>query len=158
MTLLRDGKEVTVTAKVGELPDDQQVASADSKAAKPDETTKPTAISGLGLSLAPITPDAKDNISSAPDQKGVVVTDVAPDGTAADRGLKPGDVIVEVQQEPVSIPPTSEPRRQCAQAEPQVGADADPAPGQPAMGAGAAGVGRQERKPGVRWMSLVSDQ
>ena len=29
---------------------------------------------------------------------------MAPDGNAAGRGLKPGDVIVEVQQEPVSNP------------------------------------------------------
>jgi serine protease Do len=104
VTLLRDGKEVTVTAKVGELPDDQQVASADSKEAKPDDTTKPTAIAGLGLSLAPITPDAKDKYQLGANQKGVVVTDVAQDGPAANRGLKPGDVIVEVQQEPVGTP------------------------------------------------------
>ncbi|HLB98382.1 MAG TPA: DegQ family serine endoprotease [Acetobacteraceae bacterium] len=104
VTLMRDGKLTTVTAKVGELPDDQQVASADGKAAKPDDTTKPTAIAGLGLSLAPITPDAKDKYQLGANQKGVVVTDVAPDGPAATRGLKPGDVIVEVQQEPVSTP------------------------------------------------------
>jgi serine protease Do len=104
VTLLRDGKEVTVTAKVGELPDDQQIASADSKGAKPEDTTKPTAIAGLGLSLAPITPDAKDKYQLGANQKGVVVTDVTPDSPAANRGLKPGDVIVEVQQEPVSTP------------------------------------------------------
>ena len=104
VTLLRAGKQVTVTAKVGELPDDQQIASVDSKPAKPAETTKPTAIAGLGLSLSPITPDAKDKYQLGANQKGVVVTDVTPDGPAANRGLKPGDVIVEVQQEPVSTP------------------------------------------------------
>ena len=104
VTLLRDGKEVTVTAKVGELPDDQQLASTDSKDTKPSDTAKPTAISGLGLSLTPITPDAKDKYQLGASQKGVVITDVAPDGPAANRGLKPGDVIVEVQQEPVSTP------------------------------------------------------
>jgi serine protease Do len=103
--LQRDGKEVTVTAKVGELPDDQQLASADSKdAGKPDTANKPTAIAGLGLSLAPITSDTKDKYQLGANQKGVVVTDVAPDSPAANRGLKPGDVIVEVQQEPVSTP------------------------------------------------------
>jgi serine protease Do len=104
VVLMRDGKQVTVTAKVGELPDDQQVASADSKAAKPDEATKPTTIAGLGLSLAPITADTKDKYQLGASQKGVVITEVAPDGPAANRGLKPGDVIVEVQQEPVSSP------------------------------------------------------
>ena len=104
VTLLRDGKEITVTAKVGELPDDQQLASADSKGGKPEDTAKPTAIAGLGLSLAPITPEAKDKYQLGASQKGVVVTEVTPDGPAANRGLKPGDVIVEVQQEPVSTP------------------------------------------------------
>jgi serine protease Do len=105
VTLLRDGKEVTVTAKVGELPDDQQIASAESKAGgKADDATKPTAIAGLGLSLAPITPDIKDKYQLGANQKGVVVTDVTPDGPAASRGMKPGDVVVEVQQEPVSTP------------------------------------------------------
>jgi serine protease Do len=104
VVLMRDGKQITVTAKVGELPDDQQIASADSKATKPADTTTPTAIAGLGLSLAPITPDAKDKYQLGANQKGVVVTDVTPDGAAASRGLKPGDVIVEVQQEPVNTP------------------------------------------------------
>ncbi len=103
VTLLRDGKELTVTAKVGELPDDKQAAAADTKAPKPD-VSKPTPIAGLGLSLAPITPDAKDKYQLGANQKGVVVTDVTPDGAAAARGLKPGDVIVEVQQEPVTTP------------------------------------------------------
>ncbi len=103
--LMRDGKQMTVNAKVGELPDDQQIASADSKpGSKPPDATKPTAIAGLGLSLAPITPDTKDKYQLGADQKGVVVTDVTPDSPAANRGLKSGDVIVEVQQEPVTTP------------------------------------------------------
>jgi serine protease Do len=103
VVLLRDGKEITVTAKVGELPEDQKLASteAPSKTAEPG---KPTPIAGLGLSIAPITPDLKDKYQLGANQKGVVVTDIAPDGPAAARGLKPGDVIVEVQQEPVATP------------------------------------------------------
>ena len=33
-----------------------------------------------------------------------MITDVAPDGVAASRGLKPGDVIVEIQQQAVTSP------------------------------------------------------
>jgi serine protease Do len=101
--LWRDGKEVTVQATLAEKPDDQtQVASA-TPDAKP-EAPKPTEIAGLGLKLAPIAQDTKDKFSLNPDQKGVVITDVTPDSPAAERGLKPGDVIVEVQQEPVGSP------------------------------------------------------
>ena len=65
---------------------------------------KPTEISGLGLKLAPITQEMKDKFSLGADQKGVVITDVAPNSSAADRGLKAGDVIVEVQQGEVTSP------------------------------------------------------
>ncbi len=103
VVLWRDGKQVTVQASVGELPDDVQQAAATAPA--PERTPNRTAeISGLGARLAPITDDLRDKFKLSQDQKGVVVTDVAPDGNAAGRGLKPGDVIVEVQQEPVASP------------------------------------------------------
>ncbi len=103
--LWRDGKQQTVTAKVGELPDDQtQVASADTKTPAAAAATRPTEISGLGLKLAPIDQATRDKFHLADDQKGVVVTDVSPNGAAADRGVKSGDVIMEVQQQPVTSP------------------------------------------------------
>ncbi len=101
--LWRDGKQVTVQASVGELPDEvQQVAATSAPTRTPGSRT--AEISGLGARLAPITDDLRDKFKLSQDQKGVVVTDVMPDGTAAGRGLKPGDVIVEVQQEPVTNP------------------------------------------------------
>jgi serine protease Do len=105
VTLWRDGKEMTVNAKLGELPDDQKLASATpgTPGAKP-EATKPTAIEGLGMMLAPITPELKERYQLGADQKGVVIAEVTPNGPAAEKGLKAGDVIVEVQQEAVSTP------------------------------------------------------
>jgi len=101
--LWRDGKEVTVQASVGELPDEiQQVAATTPPGRMPENRT--SEISGLGARLSPITDDLRDKFKLSQDQKGVVVIDVMPDGNAAGRGLKPGDVIVEVQQEAVSSP------------------------------------------------------
>ena len=101
LTVWRDGHEITLTARVGELPDDQKVA-----AATPDKPipSHPTELSGLGLTLAPITQDARDHYQLSDDQKGVLITDVAPGSSAADHGVKPGDVIVEVQQQEVNTP------------------------------------------------------
>ena len=98
----RDGKEVTLQSPVGELPDEVQQASVDT--GKAPAPAKNPEISGLGARVAPITDELRDQFKLQADQKGVVVTDVSPDGPAAARGLKPGDVIVEVQQEPVSSP------------------------------------------------------
>ena len=99
----RDGKQVTLQASVGELPDDAQQASNDqpNKAPAPSRTAE---IAGLGARLSPLTDELRDKFKIGADQKGVVVTDVTQDGSAAGRGLKAGDVIVEVQQEPVTTP------------------------------------------------------
>jgi len=96
----RDGHEQTLQVTVGELPDDQQQVAAVDKT----EPTKPLELKSLGLQLAPITPDARDKFQLSQDQKGVVITGVGDGTPAADRGLKPGDVIVEVQQEEVATP------------------------------------------------------
>ena len=55
-----------------------------------------------GWNLAPIDDAARHTFGLGRDQTGVVVTQIAVDGTAADAGLSPGDVIIEVQQEKVA--------------------------------------------------------
>ena len=101
----RDGADQTVSVTVGELPDDPAAtAAATTPAPAKDTPEKPLELSGLGLSVAPITPEARDKYTIGADQKGVVITDVASGTPAADHGLKAGDVIVEVQQENVSTP------------------------------------------------------
>ncbi|CAH2599451.1 putative periplasmic serine endoprotease DegP-like [Rhodovastum atsumiense] len=103
VTIWRDGHELNLNTTVGELPDDQKLA-----AASPDRPAplagRPVEVAGLGLKLTPITPEARERFSIGPDQKGVLVTEVAPNSPAADRGLKAGDVIVEVQQQEVASP------------------------------------------------------
>jgi serine protease Do len=102
VVLWRDGKEVTLQTTLAERPADTQLAAVDS-GARPD-ATQPTDIGGLGLKVAPLSQDLRDKFQLNPDQKGVVITDVAPNTAAADRGLRPGDVIMEVQQGEVSSP------------------------------------------------------
>ena len=80
------------------------LAAADQGGKSKDTATKPTAIAALGVKVAPMSQDLKDKYQLSGDQKGVVITDVSPNSPAADRGLKPGDVIVEVAQAPVETP------------------------------------------------------
>jgi serine protease Do len=58
----------------------------------------------LGLSLSLLSPETRKTFGIAESVDGVVVTEVAPDSAAADKGLKAGDVIVEVAQEFMKSP------------------------------------------------------
>ena len=98
----RDGKEVTVNVTVGELPGEQQVAAAESRTGP--QAPRPIELSGLGLHVAPLNNELRDRFSLKPEQKGVVIMEVAPGSAAAERELRPGDVIAEVQQERVNTP------------------------------------------------------
>jgi serine protease Do len=100
--LWRDGREETVTVTLGELPNEtQQAAATPNQQPRPD---RPVELSGLGMSVAGITSETRDRFRLRPEQRGVVVTQVAPNMPAAEREIRPGDVIVEVQQERVNTP------------------------------------------------------
>jgi serine protease Do len=101
VVLWRDGKSLTVEASISELPDDQQASATPDKKAPPASAS--SEIGGLGLKVSPINDDLRGKYSIGADQKGVVITEVT-GSPASDRGLKPGDVIVEVQQEAVNSP------------------------------------------------------
>ncbi len=103
VALWRDGKEQDLQVSVAELPDDQAQQAKAVVPAKP-AAPQPAEISGLGLGLSPLTDDLRGKFQIGADQKGVVITKVAPNSAAADRGLRAGDVIVEVQQEAVTNP------------------------------------------------------
>ncbi|MFO1037481.1 MAG: DegQ family serine endoprotease [Geminicoccaceae bacterium] len=95
LTVLRDGKEVKLTAVVEEMPNQDQVASA-------EQPTEPQP--RLGLSLAPITPETRSQLKLDGDQNGVVVAEVVPGSPAEAKGIAAGDVLVSVDGKAVSQP------------------------------------------------------
>ena len=101
----RKGKRISVSAKVGELEETEQQASVQEKEKdKPAPSVKEQKVDALGVSLAPLTPELRDQYDIGAEVKGVVITAVEDSGNAADKGLRPGDVIVEVNQEEVASP------------------------------------------------------
>ncbi len=98
----RDGRDQVLQVKVAEMPDDMTVADAGTPAPPKPPASTGAELSDLGMKIAPITDASRQKFQLGADQKGVVVTDVSKGGAAADRGVKPGDVIVEVQQEAVA--------------------------------------------------------
>jgi serine protease Do len=102
--LWRKRGDTTVRVRVAKLDEsDQQVASAQD-APRKTARTEAGVVKTLGLTLSGITPDLKDKYSLGDDAKGVVVVDVAKDSSAADRGVHPGDLIMEAAQAEVKNP------------------------------------------------------
>ncbi len=101
--LWRGGKRMTVQVVVAEMPDDTKTAAA--VPAPHKAPANPSVdFSALGMKLAPLNDTTRSKYKIDAGQKGIVITDVAPEGTAADHGLKAGDVVVEVQQVAVTTP------------------------------------------------------
>jgi serine protease Do len=58
--------------------------------------------SALGIGFAGLTPTMRDRFGIDPSVEGVIVTRVANDKPAADSGIQSGDIIVSINQQPVS--------------------------------------------------------
>jgi serine protease Do len=93
LTIWRDGGEKTVQMTLGTLPADKE-AKADARPSQ-DERSQ---LASLGLTLAPAS-----TVQGA-GKDGVVVSEVDPDGVAAQKGLSVGDVILDVGGKGVSRP------------------------------------------------------
>jgi serine protease Do len=98
--LLRNGRVMTVTATVGRLSEDEDVELEDKFEPAPETDREDL----LGLSLEPLTDTLRERYRIKRSVAGVVIVDVDPKSAAAQKGVKPGDVIVEVTQEKVRRP------------------------------------------------------
>ncbi len=101
--IFRAGKRLTVQVTVAEMPADDKAASAGDTPHKPAANPS-VEFAGFGMKVAPLTDATRQRYKIDAQQKGIVITDVAPDGTAAGFGLKAGDVVVQVAQSPVESP------------------------------------------------------
>ena len=103
VVVLRDGKDVTTSVKLGRLEDGEKQASLDTKS---DAKPEPAAVqAALGMKFAALADDTRQRFSIKDSVKnGVVVTDVDSGSNAAEKRLQRGDVIVEVNQEAVRAP------------------------------------------------------
>jgi serine protease Do len=103
IVFIRKGKEQTARVTLGRLEDAEKPQKASLSKETPPEA-KPVAKSSLGLGLSGITDDLKKRYKIKDGAKGVLVVSVERDSPAAERGIQPGDVIVEIGQEAVSNP------------------------------------------------------
>ncbi len=102
----REGREQTLQVPVGELPAETQQASATGRQGQqqPAPGDRMVELAGLGLKVSGLTNELRERYRLRAEQRGVVITEVTEGGVAAERNLRPGDVVVEVQQQRVNTP------------------------------------------------------
>ena len=116
VVVLRRGKEMTFRVKLGEL-DETTDSSNPEVGSQPSKPNAPeTAKTILGLSLAEMTKQLRQRYNIADEASGVVVLNVDVKSNAAGKGLKAGDVIIEVDQKAVATPADVEKRIAAAKA------------------------------------------
>ncbi len=93
--ILRDGTPKTIEVTVKELPGTREVVRNQKPAAEDNGTLN-------GVSVADLDRRTRQQFDIPSTIKGVVVTEVAPNSAAAEAGLKPGDVIQEINRKPVA--------------------------------------------------------
>jgi serine protease Do len=91
--VMRDGKRKTFRITIGRLDEPDQVASIDTPTDKGAEA--------FGLRAQDLTPAIAEELGLE-ETTGVIVTDVDPDGPAAEAGIRRGDLIVELDRKTIA--------------------------------------------------------
>jgi serine protease Do len=105
-------RPLSVEVTLGRLEDGERLMAeseaADDATADPDasgeDATPAATVVALGMTLSQVDATLRGQYDLADDVEGVVITEVAPNSSAAEKGIEAGAVIREVAQEEVSEP------------------------------------------------------
>ena len=100
----RRGETAQVNVTLGELPSDEELAQMGVGTTEAPSVAR-AEISSLGLTVAALTPELRETLEVPAESEGLVIIEVAPGGPAAAEELRPGDVVVDVDQNAVVSPP-----------------------------------------------------
>ncbi len=92
--ILRDGKPETIHVTVGEFHNDKSEEASNSESG--EQRGK------LGLAVTNLSPDVRQQLNIPERVHGAAIESVRPGSPADDAGLAPGDVILEVNRQPVT--------------------------------------------------------
>jgi serine protease Do len=120
MEIIRGGQRRTVQVEVAQRPTDEELARQNGgeqpggQGAQDDENKPPeeresagqvSVRTSLGLTLRALTPEVLRQLQIRDTNvRGVVITAADPNSDAAQKGLRAGDIIVSVNQSPVTTP------------------------------------------------------
>jgi serine protease Do len=94
--ILRNGRPQTLNLTVGEYHAKGEVADNDTPEGQPGATG-----GKIGVAMADVTPDVRQQLNLPADVKGAAIASVRPGSPAEDAGLQPGDIIVQVNRRAV---------------------------------------------------------
>jgi len=94
MKIWRDGSSREIKVTLDELPGSPELAQAGSSNADQSERL-------VGVTVSDLDPQVRRELGLPDYVQGAVVTDVDPDSAAAEAGLSPGDVIMEINRHKV---------------------------------------------------------
>lgn len=100
--LWRKSKMMELDVTLGELEENEPQAANTQRQRPQQQGTAP--IEALGMQLTALTAELREKFQVPENSKGVLITRVDDGSTAAERGLRAGDVIVEVAQQEVTQP------------------------------------------------------
>ncbi|HLK50200.1 MAG TPA: DegQ family serine endoprotease [Bryobacteraceae bacterium] len=96
LTIWREGKQQDIRVRLGELTPETARASRQGGGEQNG--------SRLGITVTPLTPDLAQQLGLRRGAQGLVIQDIDPSGPAAQAGLQMGDVIEQVNRQPVRSP------------------------------------------------------
>ena len=116
LEIIRNGKHATVYVRSRERPTEEALTRSPAAAtaaprAAPAPARRPQ--KALGLSLAPLTPELARAANLPATARGVIITAVDPNADAAEQGLQRGDLIMSVNNQPVTTPAQVIAARRC---------------------------------------------
>jgi serine protease Do len=93
--VIRDSKETEVKVTLGRLEDGEKLVAKATGADAPPPVPAPTTVTLLGMTVSSLTEDLRGKFKTDEKVKGALITEVAKDGPAVDKGITAGDVILE---------------------------------------------------------------
>lgn len=101
VVIWRDGEKQTVQVELGELEEEVVATSADSSEEEQAPVVAEASIDELGVKIANVDESLRQRHNLAEGTEGVIITEVSGDSYAAEKGVRPGDIIIEASHSSV---------------------------------------------------------